>query len=113
MYHPGKVIEILSNGDKNIKSSDETTQAVVEMQDENQCTFLVEEKLNNKVKKGDIVLIDYRPISDKMLVPRHTVIKILNNKLGLEVWHSYKRYHEKNKAMSKGMQSNIAQQYMG
>ncbi|MBI2670803.1 hypothetical protein HYX18_02405 [Candidatus Woesearchaeota archaeon] len=114
MYHPGKVLEILSSNDKDIKSSDETTQAIVEMWDENQFTFLVDSKLSKKIKKNNIVLVDYSPISEKLPLPKHLVVKILNGKLGQEIWNNYKKYNEKNKrALAKSMQSNIAQQYMG
>ena len=114
MYHPAKIIEILSNKDRNIKSSDETTQAVLEMWDENQFTFLVETSISKKLKKNDIVLVDYRPISEKIPIPNHTVVKILNGKLGQEVWKSYKRYHEKNKqSIQAQMPSNMSQNYMG
>lgn len=115
MYHPGKVIEILSNNDKNVKSCDDSTQAIVEMWDENQFTFLVETALAKKIKKNDIVLIDYRPLSDKLPIPRHTIVKILSGKLGQDVWKTYEKFHDKNKqvASKNMMQQNIAQQYMG
>lgn len=113
MYHPGKVLEIISTNNKDIKASDETTQAVVEMWDENQLTFLVEQKLSKKVKKGDVVLVDYTPISEKIPLPKHLIVKVINGKTGLSIWNSYKRYHDKNRqAMTKNMQQNMPQ-YMG
>ena len=114
MYHPAKVIEILSNKDKNIRASDDTTQAVLEMWDENQFTFLVDPIISKKIKKNDIVLVDYRPISEKTPVPNHKVVKIISGKLGQEVWKSYQRYHDKNKQnIQANYPGNMSQNYMG
>ncbi len=115
MYHPGKVLEVLSNLDKNIKSSDDSTQAIIEMWDENQFTFLVAQTLSKKLKKGDVVLVDYRPMSDKLPIPNHTIVKILGNKLGQDVWRQYTKFHEKNKqaAAKTVSQNNMIPQYMG
>lgn len=93
MYHPGRVLEVFSFKDKQIKSCDATTQAMCEMWDENILTFLVDPKIADDIKVGDIVLVDYRP-SPQAPVPRHTVIKILDKERGERVWKCYKRYYE-------------------
>lgn len=112
MFHPGKVIEILSNKDKSVLSSDETTQVVLEMWDENILTFLVDPKLSSKISKNDIVLVDYRPIDDKLNMPRHIVVKILRNKVAQNVWHNYKQHFEKQKLKALSTQQ-FQQNYMG
>ena len=112
MYHPGKVIEVLTSKDKNILASDESTQVVLEMWDENMLTFLVDPKLSSKIDRDDIVLVDYRPIDEKSAIPKHLVIKILKNKAGLNVWKSYKLHFDKQKQRALTNQQ-VQQNYMG
>ena len=58
MYHPGKVLDVYSSKDKNV-IGDASIQATIMMWDENLFTFLVDPKLANKIKIGDIVRLDY------------------------------------------------------
>ncbi len=88
MYHPGKVL--------NVYKEKNNTQATVEMWDENLFTLHVSNNISSKLKKGDIVLIDYRPISDKLPVPRQLITKIFNKKE--DIWNTYKEYFKKKKA---------------
>ena len=60
MYHPGKVIAVLSARDKNI-SADNSVQATLRMWDENVLTMAVSPKIASKIREGDLVLVDYRP----------------------------------------------------
>jgi hypothetical protein len=96
MYHPGKVIEVFSKS-KNVHSSDSTTQAMLEMWDENLITVLVEKKLNKQMKKQDVVLVDYRPMNDKP-VPRLIVVKVLKGKTATDTWKTYKDHHKNKKS---------------
>lgn len=96
MYHPGKVIEIFSSKDKNIKSADTSTQALLEMWDENMITLLVEPPIGKDIKKGDIVLVDYRPMPTSP-APRLTVTKILRGNAAKETWNVYKDHFRKQK----------------
>ena len=41
MYHPGKVIAVLSPADKGVRSSDSSVQATLRMWDDNVITMLV------------------------------------------------------------------------
>lgn len=95
MYHPGKVIEVFHPKDKHIKCSEGTTQATLEMWDENMFTFLVAENISGKIKSGDIALVDYRIHSDKVPVARQVIIKLLDKEKGKRVWETYKEYHQK------------------
>lgn len=97
MYHPGKVMEIFNSKDKNVKSADASTQALLEMWDENMITVLVETQLNKDIKKGDVVLVDYRPLNNTP-TPRLTVTKILRGTSGKETWNVYKDHFRKQKA---------------
>lgn len=91
MYHPGKVIEIFSTG-KGIKSNDSSIQITLEMWDENILTFNICQKLGKTVKEGDIVIVDYSPISEKMPVPKHEIVKILQGDAGQKMWKKYKDF---------------------
>ena len=95
MYHPGKVIEIFSSKDKNIDSVDNSTQVMVEMWDENLITILVEAHLNDKLKKEDVVLVDYRP--NEQHIPRMVVNKVLKGPLAKTAWSIYKDHFKKRK----------------
>ena len=97
MYHPGKVLENFNSKDKSISSADESTQATLDMWDENIITFSVAPKLAGKIKKGDVALVDYRPISDSIGIPKHVIIKILSGNKGKELWSIYKDYLKKKK----------------
>ncbi len=62
MYHPGKVLAVFSTKDKNVRG-ESNVQATLEMWDENVITFLVAPEIAESIKKGDIALVDYRPVS--------------------------------------------------
>ena len=97
-YHPAKVIEVYNPKDKEVIGSDETVQATLEMWDENIFTFLVSPKLANRIKKEDVVLVDYkiRP-SSKIPVPPQIIIKILKGQKAKQIWQRYKNYYKKKK----------------
>lgn len=94
MYHPGKVIKVFSGKNEDVRSSDNTTQALVEMWDENVLTFLVDPHLPD-IKDGEIILVDYTPVSATNPNPKHVIVKILRGKTGDMTWSKYKKYHEK------------------
>ena len=94
-YHVGKVLEIFSPKDKDVKSADQTAQALVETWDENTMTFLIEPKLINDLKEGDIVLLDYNPISEKLAMPKMVITKILYGEKARRTWEAYKEYFKK------------------
>lgn len=100
MYHPGKVVDIFSDRNKEIESAEATTQATVEMWDDNVLTFLVHPKLAGKLKAGDLVLVDYSPggTSKAVPVPRNLIVKILRGKSGAHAWERYKEFHKNQRA---------------
>ena len=107
MYHPGKIIRVLSPHDANIKSHDNATQALIEMWDENVFTFLVDPQIAKDVKDGDVVLVDYTPLQQPNAV-KHTVTKILRGKNAVIIWDRYKKYFEARKQSPK--QASVQQQ---
>jgi hypothetical protein len=94
MYHPGIVLEVFKTKDKNVQSADNSTQATLEMWDDNLITVLVESQLSKTIKKSDIVLVDYRPMQNTP-VPRLTVTKILRGTAGKDIWKRYREYQKK------------------
>ncbi len=116
MYHPGKVIAILSPKEKGIISSDVSVQATLRMWDENVLTMAVEQKIAAKLREGDIVLADYRPEKGyNVPVPRNVVVKILKGKSADKMWHEYLGVHEKRKKheMRETREKEAQQSYIG
>jgi hypothetical protein len=110
MYHPGKVIEVLRPSDKEVKSSDTTTQATVRMWDDNILTLLVAQKIASAIKNGQTVLVDYRPLPNaRAAVPSHIIVKILEGKKAETVWAAYRDMYDRQKRAS----SPPAQNYIG
>ncbi len=112
MYHPGKVVAVFQHGRRNeVESADGTVQATVEMWDDNILTFSVHPKLKQKIRSGDMVLVDYTPVpvSKMMAAPRNLIVKILRDKSGERVWDKYREFH-KNRAATMSAQSVMAPQ---
>ncbi len=117
MYHPGKVLEVFSPKDKkNVDSVDASTQAMLEMWDDNLITVLVEPQLDGKLKKDSIVLVDYRPLPDKA-VPRMSVVKVLRGDAAKATWSKYREHHKKRNAVRPPMNAErgmeVKQTYVG
>ena len=110
MFHPGKVTGIYRPKDKEISSSDDSTQALVEMWDENLFTCMVEPKIADKLKEGDIVLVDYRPFSEKLPTPKQIISKIVYKKKATHLWEQYADYKRQRKQESSKQQQKT---YMG
>ena len=108
-YHVGKVLEVLS--DKDTESSDSSVQAVVETWDENVITYLVDPKLKEKIKVGDIVLIDYNPTEKQPFRPREIIVKILPKEKGERVWNYYKEFFKRRPKVKEEVQEK--QSYIG
>ncbi len=112
MYHPGKVMQLLSPTDKDVISADDSTHALVEMWDENIFTVIVDPKIASKIKEGDVVIVDYYPISPQSQVPKRVIAKILRGKSSDILWKSYKAYHKKQAAIRDTV-SEHQHEYMG
>ncbi|MBI4052798.1 MAG: hypothetical protein HY394_02050 [Candidatus Diapherotrites archaeon] len=98
MFHVGTVVKVLGKNDKSVIAADYSTQALLEMWDENIITLTVDEKLVSEIKEKDIVLVDYSPsILGSNAVPKHTITKILRGKTGEETLKAYERFHRERK----------------
>ncbi|VVB99819.1 Uncharacterised protein [uncultured archaeon] len=113
MFHPGKVIAVISPKEKGITSSDDSVQATMRMWDDNVLTMEVAPKLASKIREGDIVLCDYRPMKGMTVpVPSNIIVKILKGKSADKMWHEYREVHDKRK--KRESHDNQAQQsYIG
>jgi protein associated with RNAse G/E len=100
-FHPGKIITILKPSSKDVISANASTQAMIEMWDENILTFTIDPKIATKAKKNDIVIVDYNPTSEKMQIPKTIITKIIRGKVAEETWRKYKDYLKKKKEMAK------------
>lgn len=98
-YHPGIIVEIFSPRDRDIESSDSSTQALIETWDENVISYEVDPKIAEDVKVGDVVLIDYNPTSQQPFRPKMIVVKILRGEKGKKTWDAYKEYFKKRPKM--------------
>src|SRR3972149_9987038 len=96
MSHPGKVVKVFSSRDGDVRSSDSSTQVLVEMWGENVFTFMVDSHISD-IKDGEIVLVDYTPLSSTNPTPKHLVVKVLKGKTADATWNRYKKYHENRK----------------
>ncbi len=103
MYHPGKVMRLFSPKDKEVLSADDNLHALVEMWDENIFTVLVDAKLAAKIREGDVVIVDYYPISPQSQVPKRVVTKVLRGKASEALWTAYKAYHKRQGAIRETM----------
>ncbi|MCX8194677.1 MAG: hypothetical protein N3G22_01035 [Candidatus Micrarchaeota archaeon] len=113
MYHPGKVVAILSPKEKGVISSDSSVQVTMRMWDENVLTMVVSPKIAQRVRIGDIVLADYRPEKGlSMPVPRHVVVKILRAEAAEKVWKIYQDAYERRKSHEK-REKEAQQSYIG
>ena len=113
MFHPGIIIEVFKK-EKNVKSKDSSVQAALEMWDENIVTMNVNSKIADNLKKGDLVLADYNPVSDKVAVPRFEVVKILKGTKGKDMWNKYKAFLRKKKPQTRTIKvQKPSQQYIG
>lgn len=104
MYHVGKVLAVYGSGKKDTISADMGTQATVEMWDEFQLTFKVEDAIASAIKENDIVLVDYT-LAGQNPVPRNMIVKILKGTMGKKAWKLYSDYLDKRKG--KGQKNNI------
>ena len=110
MYHPGKVIAVLSPKDS--ISADNSVQVTLRMWDENILTMLVDSKIAKKIKEGDIVLCDYRPEKGLSVpVPRNVVVKIIKGKVAEKVWEEYLTVQE-NRKKHENKEKHLQQSYI-
>jgi hypothetical protein len=118
LHHPGKVVAVLGPNGKDIKAADDSTQATVEMWDDNLLTLKVEPQISKDLKAGDIVLVDYTPtaVNQNTVAYRQVIVKILGRDTGFNLWEKYKQFQEKQKKTGqkmKGVSPQMEQEYFG
>ncbi len=95
MFQFGKVLKVFKPEDKEIESGDKSVQALIEMWDEVILTTAVMQNIEEKLKAGDFVITEISPLSPNLY--RHTVVKALRGKTGLDAWNEYKKVFNKRK----------------
>jgi 23S rRNA U2552 (ribose-2'-O)-methylase RlmE/FtsJ len=113
IYHPGKVVEVFSPNGKDVFSDDAKVQATVEMWDENILTLNVAQNIAKEIKRDDVVLVDYSPISQKILAPKTIIVKILRGEKAEKIWKIYKQLYEKRKKQPLTQPPPIRPEYVG
>ncbi|MEM4257230.1 MAG: hypothetical protein QXU92_01245 [Candidatus Diapherotrites archaeon] len=98
MFHIGKVLQVMSSEEKGSKFSDQTTQALVEMWDENLIIFKVNQNISRELKENDYVLVDYSPVAvGGAPVPKHEITAIVSEQKAKKVWSKLKEKFEQKK----------------
>ena len=103
MFHIGKVIEVISPTEKGAIFSENNTNALIEMWDENLIIFRVNNAIAKELKAGNYVLIDYSPVSVASApVPRHEIVSIVPEAKGKKVFEKMQDYLESKKNQRAG-----------
>jgi hypothetical protein len=87
VYHPGKVLKVFPSEGK----SGETA-ATIRFWDNNLQTVKVSRDIASKLTEGNMVLVDYYPISERLNRPRMVAISIVNSKDEKELWNHYQEF---------------------
>ena len=108
MYHVGRVVELFSSEDKNVVAWDNSTQALLDMWDENLITLAIDPHISRHVKKNDILLVDY---SQTRTGPKMLAVKVLRGDVAKKTWDKYKQHFEKVRNMK--VPKGSGQSYVG
>lgn len=101
-HHPGKIMDIYTDTDKSVVSSDTSIQAMVKMWDGHTLVINVDPKLKGKIKLGDIILVDYYPsTSFRNPIPKIMATKILRGDKAERIVEQYKSYLKQTQKMGK------------
>lgn len=95
MYHPGKVVKIFSPKDKDVIAADDAVHALVDMWDDNVFTVVVDARIADKIREGDIVIVDYYPIAPQSQIPKRVIVKILRGKASEILWKKYSEFKDR------------------
>ena len=111
MYHPGRAVEVFSSDGKNVISSDNTVQVLLEMWDDNLITVQIDPSLVKSAKKGDVLIVDY---TNTQTGPKMAATKILRGDVSKRVWEKYRDFYEKKKSQqSMPAKARREQHYVG
>ncbi len=87
VFHPGKVLSVFPS-----RGKAEAAAATVRFWDQNLHTVKVSDDIAAQLRKGDMVLVDYYPISEKMNRPRMIAVKRVEKADQKDVWESYQEF---------------------
>lgn len=87
VYHPGLVLNVFPAQGKQGE-----TAATVKFWDSNLHTVKVSSEIAKTIKQGDMVLVDYYPISERLNRPRMVAAKMVDKKDSKELWSHYQGF---------------------
>ena len=87
VYHPGRVLKVFPSEGK----SGETA-ATIRFWDNNLQTVKVSREISAKIREGNMVLVDYYPVSERLNRPRMVAINIVDKKDENELWKHYREF---------------------
>lgn len=87
VYHPGRVLKVFPAEGKQSE-----TAATIKFWDNNLHTVKVSREISNKLREGNVVLVDYYAISERLNRPRMVAVKIVNKKDENELWSHYQGF---------------------
>ena len=87
VYHPGKVLKVFP-----VDGKHGDTAATIRFWDNNLHTVRVSKDISSRIRDGNMVLVDYYPISERLNRPRMVAVKIVNKKDEKELWLHYQDF---------------------
>ena len=87
VYHPGRVLKVFA-----AQTKAGETAATIRFWDNNLHTVKVSKDIASYLKEGDMVLVDYYPVSESLNRPRMEAMSIVNKKDENELWEHYKQF---------------------
>jgi hypothetical protein len=87
VYHPGRVLNVFPGEGKTGE-----TAATIRFWDSNLHTVRVSREISSKIKQGDMVLVDYYPISERLNRPRMVAVKKVSKRDEKDLWSHYQDF---------------------
>ena len=87
VYHPGKVLKVFPGEGKGTD-----TAAMIRFWDSNLHTVKVSKDIARKLKEGNMVLVDYYPISERLNRPKMIAMNIVRKSDEKELWSHYQEF---------------------
>ncbi len=87
VYHPGRAVKVFP-----AESKQGETAATIRFWDSNLHTVKVSRDIAGKLKDGDMVLVDYYPMSERLNRPKMVAMKIVNKGDEKELWSHYQGF---------------------
>ena len=87
VYHPGRVLKVFPSHGK-----ETDTAATIRFWDSNLHTVKVHNGIAEKLREGNMVLVDYYPLSERLNRPKMVAMSIVDKKDETELWDHYQEF---------------------